>query len=292
MDSVFSRLQRPQSRCKASFLLERDRDAVTTYLSQSSRLNLQLLDLADSVGRRDPRPPSEPVIVVAWQGSEVAGVASLRPSLIVDAEASTCALECIVPFLVPIETGLVKSHEEVVTSLWSLLQSRGRHSLIDRSEIAFAIEPRDCPPPFTDSDMAYRRACEEDLDALVYAARASLREEGRPDPSAVDPAGFRRWVSGRIGQARIVEYRGDVSFVGYADVRRKEGWLIQGVFTWPEVRRRGVAAAGMAGLVREAFESGCDHVQLSVVAGNEAALGLYRGLGFRPFTRLRTVLFV
>jgi hypothetical protein len=51
------------------------------------------------------------------------------------------------------------------------------------------------------------------------------------------------------------------------------------------------ARASVAALRRAAFASGADHVQLAVVAGNRAAEALYRGLGFRPFAGLRTVLF-
>ena len=80
-------------------------------------------------------------------------------------------------------------------------------------------------------------------------------------------------------------------FVAYADVRRPEGWLIQGVYTWPEVRRRGYARRGMDSIIREAFASGASHVQLAVVDGNEPAAALYRELGFESFAELRTILF-
>ena len=71
-----------------------------------------------------------------------------------------------------------------------------------------------------------------------------------------------------------------------------DGWLIQGVYTSPDARRRGYAAAGMSALAQEAFESGADHVQLAVVEGNEPAQRLYEGLGFEAYSRLRTVLFL
>ncbi|MCA9509339.1 MAG: GNAT family N-acetyltransferase, partial [Myxococcales bacterium] len=129
------------------------------------------------------------------------------------------------------------------------------------------------------------------LEALVHAARASLREEGRPDPFDGDPTGFRRWVRGRLERARVVERDGRVAFVGYADVRRPEGWLVQGVYTWPEARRTGLAAAGMSAIVEEGFEAGAGHVQLAVVDGNAPAMSLYAKLGFRPFDTLRTILF-
>jgi ribosomal protein S18 acetylase RimI-like enzyme len=44
-------------------------------------------------------------------------------------------------------------------------------------------------------------------------------------------------------------------------------------------------------LCHEAFAAGAKHVQLAVVEGNTAAQHLYEGLGFRPFAKLRTILF-
>ena len=41
----------------------------------------------------------------------------------------------------------------------------------------------------------------------------------------------------------------------------------------------------------EAVEAGADHVQLTVIDGNEPALRLYARLGFRSYGRIRTILF-
>ena len=129
------------------------------------------------------------------------------------------------------------------------------------------------------------------VEALVVAARESLREEGRPDPFSGDIRGFRRWVRGRVPRARVVEADGQVVFVGYADVQRPEGWLIQGVYTWPELRGRGLAKVGGSDLCRLAFAAGASHVQLAVVEGNAPGIAVYEKLGFRPVDRLRTILF-
>ncbi|HVH05786.1 MAG TPA: GNAT family N-acetyltransferase, partial [Myxococcota bacterium] len=91
--------------------------------------------------------------------------------------------------------------------------------------------------------------------------------------------------------ATVVEWNGTLRFVGYADVQRAEGWLLQGVYTWPEARRRGLAAAGVTALCRRAADAGARHVQLAVVEGNTPAERLYEGLGFVAFGRLRTILF-
>jgi predicted GNAT family acetyltransferase len=94
-----------------------------------------------------------------------------------------------------------------------------------------------------------------------------------------------------LPHARVIEVAGEIVFVGYADVRRAEGWLVQGVYTWPAQRGKGFAAGGMSGIVTEAFAAGADHVQLAVVAGNRAGMRLYASLGFDAFDELRTILF-
>jgi GNAT superfamily N-acetyltransferase len=265
---------------------------VLRYLRADPRLNLQLLDLIDRDRDQATAPETVPVVLVAWLGDDVVGVASLRPTLLFDAHLARPALRAFLPFFSSIETGLLKSLDSVVTDLWNLLEATGRRTLIDRYEIAFSIGAGELEPAPLPAGAILRRAVESDLEELVYAARASLRDENRPDPAERDPVGFERWVRSRLARARVVEVGGRLVFVGYADVRRAEGWLVQGVFTWPEMRRRGLAAAAMAGLVSEALDSGAQHVQLAVVEGNVAGLNLYRGLGFRSFARLRTVLFV
>jgi ribosomal protein S18 acetylase RimI-like enzyme len=277
---------------RARLLSARERPKALAYLQVEPRRNLLLAELVSAVGA-----PSQPAEVPcqalgAWRDGVMVGVASLRPSLVLDARLTPEGLRAFLPHLEALETGLVKSGERSVSLLWVRLAAAGRRALIDRIETAYALEPERArlaePPP----GAILRRARESDLDALVVAARASLREEHRPDPFEGDPVGFRRWVRGRLERARVVEAGGRVVFVGYADVRRRAGWLVQGVYTWPEVRRRGFAAAGMSALAREAFAAGAEHVQLAVVEGNDAAAQLYRGLGFEPFDTLRTILFV
>ena len=99
------------------------------------------------------------------------------------------------------------------------------------------------------------------------------------------------WVRGRVARARVVELEGRVAMVGYADVQREEGWLLQGIYTWPDCRQRGLASFGVSELCHEAFAAGANHVQLAVVEGNTAARRLYEGLGFKPYAKLRTILF-
>jgi ribosomal protein S18 acetylase RimI-like enzyme len=261
-------------------------------LAASPRRNLFLMELVAAVGS-PPAPHEVPAHVVGlFQGSELEALAALRPTLVLDSEMTPEQLERIRPSFESIESGLVKSADQLVSRLWEWLSGCGRRALVDRIETSYALDPENLCDVDDPADATVRPAQDRDLEALVTAARASLREEQRPDPFDGDPSGFRRWVRGRLHRARVVQVGGQVVFVGYADVRRSEGWLIQGVYSWPAARRRGYARAGMNALAREAFASGADHVQLAVVEGNTPAVNLYEGLGFQPFDTLRTILFI
>jgi ribosomal protein S18 acetylase RimI-like enzyme len=279
-------------RGKARLLDPGDRGPVLAYLARDARENLYLLDLTARLA--DPPAPGEmrTEIVGAWRDGGIVGVAALRPSVVLDARVEPEAVDALLPYLEAMGVGLVKSGAASVDLLWARLgRKRRRPVRIDRIETAYALRPEHARLRAPAAGETVRPATRADLDALVLAARESLREEGRPDPFAGNPSGFRRWVEGRIDRARVVETEGRVGFAAYADVRRPEGWLLQGVYTWPERRRRGLASAGVSALCREAFAAGADHVQLAVVEDNAAGRRLYEGLGFRAFARLRTILF-
>ncbi len=270
-----------------------ERAEVLDRLRQQPRCNLLLLDLVEGSDAQAGAAAPPPQIVVARGGNQIVGVASLRPSLILETAIDAEALAAALPLLSSLEAGLIKSQAKSVAPVWESLKSRGRRPLLDRFEECHVLACKDARKslPSLPPGARLRAAGPGDLGALVFAARSSLREEDRPDPFDGDREGFRHWVRGRMPRARILEVAGRPVFVGYVDVRRTEGWLIQGVYSWPEQRRRGYARAGMAGLIDEAITAGAEHVQLAVVEGNQPALGLYEGLGFELLMRLRTILF-
>ena len=272
-------------------LTARDRAETLARLERAARLNLFLIDLALRLGEPVQAGRGRSELLGAWRGEEIVGVASVQPSLVLDASAEPAALAAFFPYLGTVASGLVKSTADVVAPLHRWLEDHGRQILLDRFEHAYALEPVGAKLPSAPRSLRVRSAEVGDLPALVEASRASLLEEDRPDPTESDPAGFKRWVSGRVKQAVVVEERGRVGFVGYADVRSPRGWLLQGVYTWPAFRRRGLARAGVAELCRRAVADSAEHVQLAVVEGNVAAEALYERLGFVRFARLRTVLF-
>ena len=66
-------------------------------------------------------------------------------------------------------------------------------------------------------------------------------------------------------------------------------WQLRDLYVLPGSRRRGVAAA-LVGEVREAaLAAGAIRLSLATEPDNQAALGLYRRLGFRPVERLASL---
>jgi len=227
-----------------------------------------------------------------WRGGEIAGLAALRPSVVFDAAAGIEILEVIFPYLEDLSVGLVKSSVPAVDEVWKYLGSRrSRRAIVDRLETTYVLREADTQFVEERPDAHFRVAGYSDLSELVIAARESLREESRPDPFCGDITNFQRWVRGRIPRARLVVSGGRITMVAYADVQRPEGWLLQGIYTWPNLRRRGFGAFGVSELCREAFRAGASHVQLAVIEGNAAAHGLYERLGFKAAGKLRTILF-
>lgn len=273
-------------------LRRRDRAAAMRRLADRTREELFLLDLVVALGGPHAVGDVAPELLGAWRGETLVGLASVRPTLVLETALEPVVREALLGPMSEVGSGLVRCEARAAAALWARLAERGRRVLVDRLEEGLVLDPAALREVAVPAGLRLRAAEARDLDPLVEAARASLREEGRPDPFLGDPRGFRRWVAARLDRAHVGQRDGAVVFVGYADVRLDAGYLLQGVYTWPSSRRQGIGAAGVAALCRAAFAAGAAHVQLSVVQGNRAARDLYARLGFRPHATLRTILFV
>jgi RimJ/RimL family protein N-acetyltransferase len=149
----------------------------------------------------------------------------------------------------------------------------------------------DRPPPVP-AGVALRRGRREDLDRLTVAAAAMHREEMGVDPMTLDAPGWRNRMATLIdrGWSFLWTEGGEIVFKAELSAWTPEALQLQGVWTAPERRRRGLAAAGMAALCAQLLRD-VPTCSLYVNAYNEPALRLYARLGFRRVADLATVLY-
>jgi predicted GNAT family acetyltransferase len=154
--------------------------------------------------------------------------------------------------------------------------------------LATAVPPGIAPAP------EVRLVRPGELDLLFPAAVAMYTEEVGVSPLAEDGGtSYRRRLSalirGRRAYVRFVD--GRVVFKAELAVVTRRTAQVQGVWVDPAWRGRGLAAAAMAAVVRDALDRVAPTVSLYVNDYNEPARRVYARCGFQPVGTFATVLF-
>jgi uncharacterized protein len=137
-----------------------------------------------------------------------------------------------------------------------------------------------------------RLSTRDDLEALILAAARMHREEMGVDPLAVDaPAWRTRMISLIERRWSWIWTRGhEVLFKAELSAWTPEVVQIQGVFTAPQYRGRGIARAGLAAVCAQIFAD-VPRCSLYVNQYNVIAQRVYRRLGFKPADVFATVMY-
>lgn len=137
-----------------------------------------------------------------------------------------------------------------------------------------------------------RQSTRADVDALAFAAAAMHREEMGDEPVPVDPGAWRaRMISlVDLGWSWAWIERDHVVFKAELSAWTPEAVQIQGVYTHPSRRGRGVASAALGAVCRMLLRS-VPVCSLYVNANNGTALRLYDRLGFRRTGDFATVFY-
>jgi ribosomal protein S18 acetylase RimI-like enzyme len=170
----------------------------------------------------------------------------------------------------------VGPREPVIALRDALLRRRSPRDVRDPQPLlalTSAAELVDVPTPV-------RRATRDDIEALTIAA-ASMHREEMGDPLPVDPAAWRGRMTALVdlGWSWVWMERGSVVFKAELSAWTAQAVQIQGVFTHPGKRRRGVATAALSQVCRTLLAQ-VPVCSLYVNHENDAALRLYASLGF------------
>lgn len=152
--------------------------------------------------------------------------------------------------------------------------------VVDRSRLA--VLP---PAPL-------RATSRKDVDALALAAAMMHGEEMGGDSAPPDRTAWRARMSQLVDRGWSWAWieRGDLVFKAELSAWTPEVVQVQGVFTAPQRRGRGIATAGMAALCSMLLET-VPLVSLYVNGFNEAALRVYRRVGFEHHGDFATVMY-
>lgn len=132
-----------------------------------------------------------------------------------------------------------------------------------------------------------------ELGRVLPASAAMYREELGIDPLAARFAqGYRRRVAGYLigGKTWAVDYAGQLAFKADVVAREFGTAIVQGVWTHPQLRGRGIATYGMVETIRALHKQGYS-TALVVNADNAAACAVYRKCGMQHVADYSTVLF-
>jgi ribosomal protein S18 acetylase RimI-like enzyme len=137
-----------------------------------------------------------------------------------------------------------------------------------------------------------RRTTRRDVDLLAAAAGAMHREEMSDDSAPPDGSAWRSRMTQLVDRGWSWAWieNGELVFKAELSAWMPDVVQVQGVFTAPNRRGRGVATAGMVSLCSLLLET-VPLVTLYVNGYNEVALRLYRRVGFEMQGEFATVMY-
>ena len=187
-------------------------------------------------------------------------------------------------------SSIVGPREQVVL-LWSLLQDAwgpAREVRDDQPLLALSHDP------LIEGDSRVRQVREDELDILMPACIEMFTEEVGVSPTmGSDGSLYRARVRELVASGRAIARieNGQVLFKAELGSVSSTVCQVQGVWVRPDLRGQGLAAPGMASVVRYARATFAPTVSLYVNSYNEAAQRAYDRVGFKNKGTFATVLF-
>ncbi|RJP32513.1 MAG: GNAT family N-acetyltransferase [Actinobacteria bacterium] len=161
--------------------------------------------------------------------------------------------------------------EELLVAVETLAQAVEHRE----EEVSLAVSERELIPCWGRAE----EACEADIDALIVL-EMMLHEEllGSCPANWIIRSQIRRSLE--EGAAAMVRWDGKIAAKAEIEAATPHADELGGVYTIPELRRRGFAAAACTLVCRSSLQRG-KTVRLETQRDNDAAIGLYEHLGFK-----------
>ncbi|MDD7384337.1 MAG: GNAT family N-acetyltransferase [Actinomycetaceae bacterium] len=271
------------------------RDAVLQFLDAHPVDGILARESVANVSQASKRVFQHYLPVLGWQDSwsgELDGVVflgwNLFPVGLPDEALNRAAAYVASTFT---RLGSIVGVQDQVLQLWDALQGRlGSAREIRSNQYCLVIDR----PPLVQPDARLRKAHPWEDMFVLPAAIAMFREEMGYDPTTRSAAGFIARTSKYAAEGRtyiVTDPNEPTRVIFKADVGAlsQECAQLQGVWTDPEFRGRGIARHALAGVVQDLLTQ-VPRVSLYVNSFNTRARAVYDVVGFREYGRWASVL--
>ncbi|MBI5836528.1 MAG: GNAT family N-acetyltransferase [Candidatus Eisenbacteria bacterium] len=191
-----------------------------------------------------------------------------------------------------IELRYVVGPLELVDEFWAGIRDQVPEPTWLRRNRLYAMESKDLLPATPPAQGRLRASELGDLPWLARASSSMDREDRGVDPLEEDPVGLERYIMWLVheGLVFVWEEGGRLLFKAQAACLNRRAALVEGVYTVPEARGRGVGTHAMRALCRGLLGR-APLLTLYVNEANTPAVRLYETVGFRHVGHYRSVLF-
>ncbi|WP_329270218.1 GNAT family N-acetyltransferase [Streptomyces sp. NBC_01451] len=184
---------------------------------------------------------------------------------------------------------------EATTQLWRLLEPSWGPAREVRRHQPLMVTDRLPDPALITPDPYVRRVLKDEMETIMPACVAMFTEEVGISPLAGDGGLlYQARVAELVGSGRSfarLDQHGKVAFKAEIGAATPQACQIQGVWVAPEYRGQGLAAPGMAAVLRYALADVAPVVSLYVNDFNTPARRTYLRVGFQEVGAFMSVLF-
>lgn len=260
--------------------------AALRYLSRAPYDNVLLSYLVAF----DRSPGTRNLIAVATDGDRVRGVAYLGRQLVLASD------DAAVPAFARRARRLgaqrtIAGPRATVQMFWELLRDGHAAPRLVRDRQLVMMIDRGRLRPY-DRTVAVRRARLDEWAVVADSSARMIEHELAYDPRRSSPE-FAANVRGMIERDRwwVGQWEDRLCFFCSIGPWCRSTAQLQGVWTPPDLRRRGLATASLAAICDELLDGAAPTLSLHVNDFNAEAIALYHRVGFEQVSEYQTILF-
>ncbi len=185
---------------------------------------------------------------------------------------------------------MIVGPRDTVRAFWSLVAHRlGRPRLVRERQLVMMVDQQRLRP--AQPLVTVRQAVMSDWQAVAQGSASMIHQELEYDPRRDSPnydAGIRRLIETKRWWVGVAA--GRLCFFCHVGPFSEQTAQLQGIWTPPELRGRGLATASLAAICARLLE---DSPTLSLYVNdfNTEAVALYRRVGFEHVGDFQTILF-